>query len=161
MNLSLRPSVNWLFAFVPITVALEHVGGFPAPFVFFAAALAIVPIAGVVVQATEQIATRTVTLSGAFSMLPSATRPNSSSPWSRCGSECRIWCAHRSSALSWRTLLTLGVGFSRRPPHPRPVFPQWQHAPYSTMMLLAAISLGVQRVHPHPSRRIDDPEGNC
>jgi Ca2+:H+ antiporter len=59
MKLSLRPSFNWLFAFVPITVALEHAGGIPAPLVFFAAALAIVPIASLLVHATEQIATRT------------------------------------------------------------------------------------------------------
>ena len=59
MKLSLKPSFNWLFAFVPITVALEHVGGLPAPLVFFAAALAIVPIASLLVHATEQIATRT------------------------------------------------------------------------------------------------------
>ena len=60
MKLSLRPSFNWLFAFVPITVALEHAGGIPAPLVFFAAALAIVPIASLLVHATEQIATRLV-----------------------------------------------------------------------------------------------------
>ena len=54
MKLSLQPSVNWLFAFVPITVALEHAGGLPAPLVFFAAALAIVPIASLLVHATEQ-----------------------------------------------------------------------------------------------------------
>lgn len=59
MKLWLQPSFNWLFAFVPITVALEHAGGLPAPLVFFAAALAIVPIASLLVHATEQLATRT------------------------------------------------------------------------------------------------------
>ena len=58
MKLSLKPSFNWLFAFVPITVALEHVGGLPAPLVFFAAALAIVPIASLLVHARSD-ATRT------------------------------------------------------------------------------------------------------
>ena len=38
--------MNWLLAFVPITVILEHAGGVPAPVVFFSAALAIVPITG-------------------------------------------------------------------------------------------------------------------
>jgi len=53
-----RPSINWLLAFIPITVALEH-AGLPAPWVFFSAAVAIVPIASLIVRATEQIATRT------------------------------------------------------------------------------------------------------
>ena len=55
MKLSLRPSLNWLFAFVPITIGLSTLGH-PAPLVFFAAALAIVPIASVdLSQATEYI----------------------------------------------------------------------------------------------------------
>ena len=54
----LRPSVNWLVAFVPVAFALEHLGGSPA-LVFFAAALAIVPIASWIVRATEQLATYT------------------------------------------------------------------------------------------------------
>jgi Ca2+:H+ antiporter len=51
----LRPSVSWLLAFVPIALALEH-GGARPPLVFFAAALAIVPIAAWIVRATEQLA---------------------------------------------------------------------------------------------------------
>jgi len=54
----LKPSLNWLFAFVPVAVAVEHAGGAP-PLVFFCAALAIVPAAHLIVHATEQIATRT------------------------------------------------------------------------------------------------------
>jgi Ca2+:H+ antiporter len=54
----IKPSIDWLFAFIPVTVALEH-SGVPAPFIFFSAALAIVPIARLIVMATEQIATRT------------------------------------------------------------------------------------------------------
>lgn len=59
MKLSLAPSFNWLFVFIPITVALEHAGKVPPPVLFFSAALAIVPIARVIVLATEQLATRT------------------------------------------------------------------------------------------------------
>ena len=55
----MKPSINWLLAFIPITLAVEHVGASPAPVVFFSAALAIVPIAAMIVRATEQIATRT------------------------------------------------------------------------------------------------------
>jgi Ca2+:H+ antiporter len=53
-----RPSVSWLLGFIPVTLALEH-GGAPAPWVFFAAAVAIVPIARLIVQSTEQLATYT------------------------------------------------------------------------------------------------------
>jgi Ca2+:H+ antiporter len=59
MNLSLKPSLNWLLVFIPVTLVLEHSGGVPAPLVFFSAALAILPIASIIVRATEQIATRT------------------------------------------------------------------------------------------------------
>jgi len=53
-----KPSINWLFALVPVSVAAEHAGA-PAPWVFFAAALAIVPIARLIVRSTEQLATYT------------------------------------------------------------------------------------------------------
>ena len=54
----LRPSIQWLFLFAPAAFALEEAGA-PAPLVFFAAALAIVPAAHLIVEATEQIAART------------------------------------------------------------------------------------------------------
>ena len=55
----LRPSANWLLAFVPIAVALERMEGTSPALIFFAAALAIVPAARLIVAGTEQIATRT------------------------------------------------------------------------------------------------------
>lgn len=51
--------MNWLLLFVPVAVALEHVDGLPAPVLFFCAALAIVPIAALIVHSTEQVASRT------------------------------------------------------------------------------------------------------
>src|SRR5512133_3815678 len=54
-----RSSINWLLIFVPITVVLERFDGAPAPLVFFSAGIAIVPIAALIVRATEQLATRT------------------------------------------------------------------------------------------------------
>ena len=57
--MSLKPSIYWLFVFIPVTVILEHLGQVSPPVIFFSAALAIVPIAALIVQATEQIATRT------------------------------------------------------------------------------------------------------
>src|SRR5262245_65972911 len=55
----MKPFIYWLFVFVPITVILEHVGKVPPPVIFFSAALAIVPIAVLIVHSTEQIAART------------------------------------------------------------------------------------------------------
>jgi Ca2+:H+ antiporter len=54
----MKPSLNWLLAFIPVTLALEH-GGAPAPLIFFSAAVAIVPVASLIVRATEQLAVRT------------------------------------------------------------------------------------------------------
>src|SRR6476620_4145029 len=50
--------MNWLLIFVPISVALEY-AHVPPPVLFFSAALAIVPIAHLIVVSTEQLATRT------------------------------------------------------------------------------------------------------
>jgi Ca2+/H+ antiporter len=47
--MSIKPSINWLFVFIPVTLALEH-AGLPAPWVFFSAAVAIVPIATLIVR---------------------------------------------------------------------------------------------------------------
>ena len=54
----MKPSVNWLLALIPVTLALEH-GGAPAPWVFFIAAVAILPVARLIVRSTEQLATYT------------------------------------------------------------------------------------------------------
>jgi Ca2+:H+ antiporter len=59
MKISFKPSLHWLFAFIPVTVVLEHVKGLSPPLLFFSAALAIVPIAGLIVESTEHIAKRT------------------------------------------------------------------------------------------------------
>jgi len=55
MPLSLKPSLNWLLAFIPISLALEY-AHVPPPVLFFSAALAIVPIASLIVHSTEQLA---------------------------------------------------------------------------------------------------------
>src|ERR1043165_4594896 len=55
----LRSPTNWLLLFVPLTVALEHVHGLPATVLFFSAAVAILPIASLIVHGTEQLSTRT------------------------------------------------------------------------------------------------------
>jgi Ca2+:H+ antiporter len=55
---SLKPSINWLLVFIPATLVLEHTGA-PAPWIFFSAALAIVPIAALIVRSTEHLSTYT------------------------------------------------------------------------------------------------------
>lgn len=58
MRSLLTPSSNWLFAFIPVTLSLEYAHA-SAPLVFFTAALAIVPIAQLIVHSTEEIAEHT------------------------------------------------------------------------------------------------------
>jgi Ca2+:H+ antiporter len=58
MPLTFKPSINWLLVFIPVSVALEY-ASVPPPVLFFSAALAIVPIARLIVLATEQLATYT------------------------------------------------------------------------------------------------------
>ena len=54
----LRPSSNWLYLFIPITLWLEH-REVSAPLIFFAAAMAIIPIAQLIVHSTEKVAVHT------------------------------------------------------------------------------------------------------
>jgi Ca2+:H+ antiporter len=54
----LKPSLNWLLVFIPVTLILEYSGA-TDPVLFFSAALSIIPIASLIVHATEQIAHRT------------------------------------------------------------------------------------------------------
>jgi Ca2+:H+ antiporter len=58
MPAALRPSINWLLIFIPLSLAFEY-AHVSEPLLFFSAALAVVPIARLIVVATEQIATRT------------------------------------------------------------------------------------------------------
>jgi Ca2+:H+ antiporter len=58
-NSLLKPSLNWLLVFIPVTLFLEHAMPDRPVLVFLCAAFAIVPVASLIVQATEQIALRT------------------------------------------------------------------------------------------------------
>jgi Ca2+:H+ antiporter len=57
MSSFLRPSVNWLLVFVPISVAADLFTHQPV-LIFITSALAIVPLAGLIGTATEQLAIR-------------------------------------------------------------------------------------------------------
>jgi Ca2+:H+ antiporter len=50
--------MNWLLVFIPVALVLEWRHA-PEPWIFFAAALAIVPVAALIVRSTEQVATYT------------------------------------------------------------------------------------------------------
>jgi Ca2+:H+ antiporter len=145
MKLSLQPSINWFFAFVPITVALEHVGGIPAPLVFFAAALAIVPIASLLVHATEQIATRT---GDAVGGLLNATFGNAPELIiAVVALQAGLLDMVRASligAILANLLLALGIAFllGGMRFHDQNYNPTAARL-YSSMMLIAVISLGV------------------
>jgi Ca2+:H+ antiporter len=58
-NKIVRSPINWLFLFIPITVLLEKLALVRAPVLFFMAALAIIPIAALIVHSTEHLATHT------------------------------------------------------------------------------------------------------
>jgi Ca2+:H+ antiporter len=58
LPVSFKPSINWLFVFIPVSVALEY-AHVPEPVLFFCAGVAILPIARLIVLSTEQLATRT------------------------------------------------------------------------------------------------------
>jgi Ca2+:H+ antiporter len=52
-------SIYWLLIFLPVTIILEHGGSAAPPMIFACAALAIVPIAALIVRSTEQLAAHT------------------------------------------------------------------------------------------------------
>lgn len=55
----LKPSLNWLLVFVPVTIWLEHFRPESHSAIFAAACLAIIPLAGWLGHATEHLAART------------------------------------------------------------------------------------------------------
>jgi Ca2+:H+ antiporter len=54
----LKPNIYWLFVFSPIAIVLDHSHA-SAPMIFFSAALSIIPIARLIGNSTEQVATYT------------------------------------------------------------------------------------------------------
>jgi Ca2+:H+ antiporter len=152
-----RSPINWLFAFVPITVALEQTGEVAAPVLFFSAALAIIPIAVLIVRATEQLATRT---GDAVGGLLNATFGNApeliiSLVALKAGYMEMVRAALVGAILA-NLLLALGVAFllGGLRHHDQRFNPAATRA-YSTMMFLAAVSLAV----PSAFSRYFAPEG--
>jgi Ca2+:H+ antiporter len=141
----MKPSINWLFAFIPVTVMLEHAGKVAPPLVFFSAALAIIPIAALIVHSTEQIATRT---GDAVGGLLNATFGNAPEliialVALKAGYVDMVRASIIGAILA-NLLLALGMAFllggiRHRDQKYNPVAARM----YSTMMLLAAVSLAV------------------
>src|SRR5262245_41278238 len=141
----LHTPINWLLIFVPITLVLERVEGAPAPLVFFSAGISIVPIAALIVRATEQLATRT---GDAIGGLLNATFGNApeliiSLVALRAGYLDMVRGA-RVGAILANLWLALGVAFLTGGLrfHDQKFNPTAARA-YSTMMFLAAISMTV------------------
>jgi Ca2+:H+ antiporter len=135
----------WLLLFIPITIVLDLVPGAPAALVFFSAALSIVPIAKLIVDGTEKIAVHTGPaigglLNATFGNLPEliiaivALRAG-------LGDMVR---ASLTGALLANLLLGLGLAFflgGLR--HHNQSFNPVGARTYSSMMLLAAISMAI------------------
>jgi Ca2+:H+ antiporter len=137
----MKPSINWLLVFIPITLAIEHSAS--APVVFFSAALAIVPIAALIVRSTEHLSTHT---GDAIGGLLNATFGNAPELIiSLVALRAGLFEMVRASiigAILANMLLALGVAFvmgGRR--HGDQQFNAGASRVYSTMMLLAAMSL--------------------
>jgi Ca2+:H+ antiporter len=142
---AIKPSLNWLLVFVAVTVVLEHAGDVPAPILFFSAALAIIPIAGAIVRATEQIAMRTSDAAGG---LLNATFGNAPeliiALVALKAGYLEMVRASLIGAILANVLLALGVSFlvGGIRYHDQRFNPVAART-YSTMMLLAAVSMGV------------------
>lgn len=141
----LRSPMNWLLLFIPLTVAVEHLGHVSAPVLFFMAAVAIIPIAALIVRATEQIATRT---GDAVGGLLNATFGNAPEliialVALRAGYLDMVRASLVGAILA-NLLLALGVAFLTGGIrfHEQRFNPTAARA-YSTMMFLAAVSMTV------------------
>ena len=141
----LRSPINLFLIFVPVTLILERIGGVPAPAVFFSAGVAIIPMAAMIVRATEQLAMRT---GDAVGGLLNATFGNAPeliiALVALKAGYLDMVRASLVGAILANLLLALGVAFLSGGLrfHDQKFNPTAARA-YSTMMFLAAISMTV------------------
>jgi Ca2+:H+ antiporter len=154
--MSFKPSINWLFAFIPVSLALEY-AHVPEPVLFFSAGLAIVPIAHLIVESTEQLATRT---GDAIGGLLNATFGNAPEMIiALVALRAGLYDMVRASivgAILANLMLAMGVAFllgGLR--HHTQEYNAGATRLYSSMMLISALSLGV----PSAFNRFFSPEG--
>jgi Ca2+:H+ antiporter len=137
-----KPSIQWLFAFVPLSVMLDRVEVEP-PVLFFSAALAIVPIARLIVLSTEQIAHRVGDAAGGLLNATFGNAPELiiSLVALRAG-YVEMVRASLIGAILANLLLALGLSFllGGLRFHEQRFNPQAARA-YSTMMMLAAMGV--------------------
>src|SRR5512144_521107 len=154
--MTLKPSLNWLLVFIPVSVALEWSGVAP-PVLFFSAALGIVPIAALIVRSTEQLATYT---GDAIGGLLNATFGNAPELIiALVALKAGYFDMVRASivgAILANLLLAMGIAFfvGGLRYHTQEYNPGATRL-YSSMMLISAISLGV----PSAFNRFFSPEG--
>jgi Ca2+:H+ antiporter len=143
--MKIKPSIQWLFVFIPVTLVLEKVVHASAPAVFFSAALAIVPIAALIIQATEQLSART---GDAVGGLLNATFGNAPeliiSLVALKAGNTELVRASIVGAILANLLLALGLSFflGGLNHHTQEYNPGALRV-YSTMMLLAVVSVAV------------------
>jgi Ca2+:H+ antiporter len=139
----LRSPINWLFIFIPLTVAFEHLAHVSAPVLFFMAAVAIIPIAALIVHSTEQIATRTGDAVGGLLNATFGNAPELIIAFValRAGLLDMVRASLVGAILA-NLLLALGVAFftGGLRYHEQRFNPTAARA-YSTMMFLAAVSM--------------------
>jgi len=141
----LRSPMNWLLLFIPLTIGLEHLAHVSAPVLFFMAAISIIPIAALIVRATEQIAHRT---GDAIGGLLNATFGNAPeliiALVALKAGYLDMVRASLVGAILANLLLALGVGFLMGGLrfHEQRFNPTAARA-YSSMMFLAAVSMTV------------------
>jgi len=137
-------SLNWFLVFIPITLAAERMHASP-PVVFFCAALAIVPIAALIVRSTGQLATYT---GDAIGGLLNATFGNAPeliiALVALHAGQLEMVRASIIGAILANLLLALGVAFllGGLKYHDQ-TYNRVAARTYATMMLLAAMSLAI------------------
>jgi Ca2+:H+ antiporter len=141
----MKPSINWLLVFIPISLVLEHAPGIAPPMVFFSAALAIIPIAALIVRSTGQLATYT---GDAVGGLLNATFGNAPeliiALVALHAGQMEMVRASIIGAILANLLLALGIAFLLGGlKHHDQTYNRVAARTYATMMLLAAMSLAI------------------
>ena len=141
----MKPSLNWLLVFIPISLVLEHAGGVSPPVIFFSAALAIIPIAALIVRSTGQLATYT---GDAVGGLLNATFGNAPeliiALVALHAGQMEMVRASIIGAILANLLLALGIAFLLGGiKHHDQTYNRVAARTYATMMLLAAMALAI------------------
>jgi len=141
----LAVTINWLLIFIPVAVAFEHAWPQAHTWIFFAACIAIIPIAHLIVESTEHIAVRT---GDAVGGLLNATFGNAPeliiSVVALKAGLFEMVRASLAGAILANLLLALGVAFLLGGVryHNQEYNPGASRV-YSSMMLIAVVSLAV------------------